>query len=190
MLLLDAAGVLQSLLPAVDCRCLPPPHPSTHTTPFPTPAPYRQVDIGAVWDALLPVCGEEQWDEAGGFLALGSEVEVRVHRMRDPLLYRFPIQVWSVYCCLLCLLCWAAQPGLVLCLCGGGLGCWAGLCGWLHAQAAAAGCLFLCPLPKTNRPTAARPACRQVAAVQHDLAEVLIASEEHLAPMDLRAMTM
>lgn len=51
-----------------------------------------QVDIGAEYDGLLPCC-EEEWEELGGALDVGAEVQVRVHRVRDPTLFRFPVQL-------------------------------------------------------------------------------------------------
>lgn len=71
------------------------------------PTPPLQLDIGAEWDALLP-CQEEQWQEAGPLLVPGQAVEVRVYRLRDFRLYRFPIQV--------CTPCCARCAGLPACL--------------------------------------------------------------------------
>ena len=51
-----------------------------------------QVDLGAEYDGILP-CQDEQWEEAGELLPVGSPVEVTVHRVRDPRLFRFPIHV-------------------------------------------------------------------------------------------------
>ncbi|PRW44854.1 PLASTID TRANSCRIPTIONALLY ACTIVE 10-like isoform B [Chlorella sorokiniana] len=54
-----------------------------------------QVDIGAQWDALLPV-QEDQWEEAAPFLQPGDEIEIRVHKLRDARFFRFPIQAEAV----------------------------------------------------------------------------------------------
>lgn len=56
-----------------------------------------QVDIGAEFDGLL-VCQDEQWRDAevAAELAIGQEVEVRVYRVRDPSLFRFPVQLAAV----------------------------------------------------------------------------------------------
>ena len=51
-----------------------------------------QVDLGAEYDGILP-CQDEQWEEAGELLQVGRQVEVTVHRVRDPRLFRFPIHV-------------------------------------------------------------------------------------------------
>lgn len=54
-----------------------------------------QVDIGAAWDGLLPIA-EEQWPEVGTSLAPGTRVQLRIHRVRDDQLFRFPIQLAAV----------------------------------------------------------------------------------------------
>jgi hypothetical protein len=53
-----------------------------------------QVDLGAEYDGILP-CQDEQWEEAGELLQVGRQVQVTVHRVRDPRLFRFPIHVSS-----------------------------------------------------------------------------------------------
>lgn len=54
-----------------------------------------QVDLGAEYDGILP-CQDEQWEEAGELLQVGRQVEVTVHRVRDPRLFRFPIHLSAV----------------------------------------------------------------------------------------------
>ncbi|KAL4448561.1 hypothetical protein ABPG75_005780 [Micractinium tetrahymenae] len=54
-----------------------------------------QVDIGAEWDGLLPI-DEEQWQEVGTSLAPGTQLQLRIHRVRDAQLFRFPIQLAAV----------------------------------------------------------------------------------------------
>lgn len=66
--------------------------PHSPTLAAPRPPPGLQIDIGAEFDGLLP-CQDEQWEEVGDELAPGTEITVRVHRVRDSTLYRFPIQV-------------------------------------------------------------------------------------------------
>lgn len=66
------------------------------SVPPPTPPP-GQVDIGAAWDGLLPIA-EEQWPEVGTSLAPGTRVQLRIHRVRDDQLFRFPIQVGGGRC--------------------------------------------------------------------------------------------
>ncbi|PSC73436.1 Nucleic acid-OB-fold [Micractinium conductrix] len=51
-----------------------------------------QVDIGAEYDGLLPL-QEEAWEDVGVALAPGTQVQVRVHRVREGPLFRFPIQL-------------------------------------------------------------------------------------------------
>ncbi|KAL4423075.1 hypothetical protein ABPG77_005880 [Micractinium sp. CCAP 211/92] len=54
-----------------------------------------QVDIGAEWDALLPI-DEEEWQEVGTSLAPGTRLQLRIHRVRDEQLFRFPIQLAAI----------------------------------------------------------------------------------------------
>lgn len=93
---------MQSRLPLLPLLLLqlprvPPPPllPSCCPCPPPHPIPLRsllQVDIGAEYDGLLPL-QEEAWEDVGVALAPGTQVQVRVHRVREGPLFRFPIQV-------------------------------------------------------------------------------------------------
>jgi hypothetical protein len=79
-----------------------PPPPCTPPGPHPTTC-NPQVDIGAEFDGLLPIA-EEQWQalyaspQLAAAVEVGAAVEVRVHRVRDPLLFRFPVQVRCAGC--------------------------------------------------------------------------------------------
>ncbi|KAI3426172.1 hypothetical protein D9Q98_008549 [Chlorella vulgaris] len=58
-----------------------------------------RVDVGCAYDALLPM-EEDGWEEmpadVAELVAIGGEVEVRVHRLRNPRYFRFPIQLAAV----------------------------------------------------------------------------------------------
>lgn len=51
-----------------------------------------QVDFVGEWDGLVPLTPDE-WRAAGDDLLPGTVVRVRVHRLRDPKLYRWPVQL-------------------------------------------------------------------------------------------------
>lgn len=67
----------------------PPSSPPGSSTPC-------QVDFGAEYDGLIPLNDEATWDALGDRLQIGSHVEARVHRVRDPGLFRFPVQLAAV----------------------------------------------------------------------------------------------
>lgn len=56
-----------------------------------------QIDIGAEYDGLLPL-GEEHWEGlvTEHSVALGQHVAVRIYKMREAPLFRFPIQLDAV----------------------------------------------------------------------------------------------
>lgn len=72
--------------------------PSPATTTSRTPPPRPQIDVGAEFDGLLPIA-EEQWEalyaspQLCAAIDVGATLEVVVHRVRDPRLFRFPVQV-------------------------------------------------------------------------------------------------
>lgn len=52
-----------------------------------------QVDLGTVYDGLIPVQRDEWTEEVNEALWIDEKVSVRVHKVRDPGLYRWPIQL-------------------------------------------------------------------------------------------------
>jgi len=63
-----------------------------------------QVDIGAEFDGLIPVLNKYMWDElktahnalgmyGEGALNIAQAVKVRIHKIRDPDIYRWPVQL-------------------------------------------------------------------------------------------------
>ena len=64
-----------------------------HTTLSSTTCPPPQVDIGAEWDALLPI-DEEQWQEVGDSLAPGTRLQLRIHRVRHSYRPGEPVLPW------------------------------------------------------------------------------------------------
>jgi hypothetical protein len=137
-----------------------------------------QVDLGAEYDGILP-CQDEQWEEAGELLQVGRQVEVTVHRVRDPRLFRFPIHVSGA----------GRWRGSWPCCWGSRACCWGAVL--LPVCACACGSSMLHCQPHTHRP-AAPPAPHplvQLSAVSAELAELIVAPEAHKPPMDLRALT-
>lgn len=56
-----------------------------------------QIDLGAEFDGLLPL-QEEHWEELAmeASIGLDQQIRVRVYRVRDAALFRFPIQLEAV----------------------------------------------------------------------------------------------
>lgn len=52
-----------------------------------------QVDIGAEYDGLIPVSERLEWRAVENDLDVGTALEVRVYKLRDPTLFRFPVQL-------------------------------------------------------------------------------------------------
>ena len=51
------------------------------------------MDIGAEYDGLLPIMDVAQWEPVQGRIAVGTRLAVRIHALRDPTLFRFPVQL-------------------------------------------------------------------------------------------------
>lgn len=51
-----------------------------------------QVDIGAEFDGLIPI-GEDEWEQAAEHIDIGEPIIVRMHKIRAPGLYRWPLQL-------------------------------------------------------------------------------------------------
>jgi hypothetical protein len=52
-----------------------------------------QVDLGAEYDGLIPILLEEWLDEVQEAVFIDTEVRVRIHKIRDISLYRWPVQL-------------------------------------------------------------------------------------------------
>lgn len=110
-------------------------------------------------------------------LPLGAKIQVRIHRLRDARIFRFPVQVHSS----------SILPAPSLATSSPGL----------RAAPLQAAC-FVCPAwqaaqPSPPTPPPAPPSpllALKVAAVSAALAEVVVDPEAHEAPMDLRDMSM
>lgn len=50
------------------------------------------IDIGCEWDGIIYI-KEEEWIDAAKLVPLHAEVEVRVHAIRNPHFYKFPVQL-------------------------------------------------------------------------------------------------
>ena len=51
------------------------------------------MDIGAEYDGLLPIMDVAQWEPVQGRVAVGAQLSVRIHALRDPAIFRFPVQL-------------------------------------------------------------------------------------------------
>lgn len=67
-------------------------------TEKPTPRCLRpeQVDFGAEYDGLIPLDDQDHWDALDDRLSVGDSVQAVVFRLRDPILFRYPVQLVPV----------------------------------------------------------------------------------------------
>lgn len=52
-----------------------------------------QIDIGAEYDGMIPIRETEGWAPVMEDIDVGTSLEVKVYKIRDPSLFRFPIQL-------------------------------------------------------------------------------------------------